>query len=259
VPDVNEQYTATNTDDVTGRADVEESPLSIPAVGRFAAAVSREVDEQLTNDVVDARLAEVRREALTRARSDRVGERGFAQELARYGYTLVRMWLQVILVEMQGAAAIGRQGVDLDEAGIHEMAKDTVARAIASFRDEQPAEPAADNRVDLNTEFLSVCVRSLPDAYRSRQLHLGQVGSEFEKDFGQPQAGLHLVRALRHCVTDRRGETAYLLRSWIDSDQERDEIIELTRRALDRAARLYPETSAEYMESVENADEVRRS
>lgn len=233
MPDVNERYVATRSDDTTGDTEEELGPLGIAAVRRFAAAVSKQVDEQLTDEVVEARLAAVRREALARSGSGRIGERGYAQELARYGYTLVRIWLQVVRIGMNGAAALGRQSVGLDESEIHELAKDTTARAIAGFHDDQS--------VDLKTDFLTQCVRRLPDAYRSRQLELGRVAIEIEVEFGSRQAGAHLVRALRHCFGDRAAETAHLVRTWTDSDAERDEIMELTRRAVDRAIRLYPE------------------
>jgi hypothetical protein len=257
VPNVNEQHVAA-PGDAERHTSMEEGLLGIPAVGRFAQAVSDEVDQHLTDDVVEARLADVRR-ALARAGTRRARGRRFAQELARYGYTLVRMWLQVIRIEMQGIAAVGLQNVHLNEAEIHELAKDTAARAIASFLDEQEEDPAAEDQIDLKAVFLAQCVRRLPDAFRGRQLSLGKVGLELDEELGQPPVGLHLVRALWYCVTDSREETAQIMRNWTDSDQERDDIIEATRQAFDRAKRLYPEIGSDAGGSVGLTHRVRPS
>jgi hypothetical protein len=229
VPDINDQYVAASPSDVTTDEEVG-SPLSIPAVRRFADAVSREVDEQITEDVVEARLAEVRRRAL----AGRTGEQSpaYAQELARYGYTLVRVWLQVVRVEMQGTAAIGRLDVSLDETEIHKLAKDTAARAIAKFREEQPGDSTGAGSTMFKSAFLNLCLKSLPGAYAARRLQLGRLGSPQEA-LDPSSAGAHLVEALRHCFTERRQETSHLLQSWTDSDEQRDEIIELTCRVLD--------------------------
>jgi hypothetical protein len=236
---VKKQHIATQPPDVVSPAE-QESPLSIPAIARFAEAVSSDVDQHLTAEVVEARLAVVRQEARDRAAAGHLGEGGFAQELARYGYTQVRIWLQMIRIEMQGVAAIGRQTVGLDEPEIHDLAKETAARAIAGFR-EDLAESRDDRAV--RTALLAECVRRLPDAYRSRLLHLGKLGYELDEELGQqqPVVGLHLIGALRHCMTRNRGETAQILRTWTDSAEQRDEIIEATRAALERAVRLYPE------------------
>lgn len=232
MPEVNKQDTAARG------IELEVNLLDIPAVGRFVAAVDSEVDQLLTDDIVEMRLAQVRLGVAARRASGLTDKRGFVEELARYGYTMIRIWLQVVRIEMQGAAAMGRNGVGFEENEIHDLAKDAAARAIAAFRREHlESYGSTGDSFGLKAAFLSQCVRGLPDAYRSRQLRLGQLSYELDNELqdGQPAVGVHIVTALKYCVTDRREETAHLVRTWTDSDQECQEIIDLTRRALDLA------------------------
>jgi hypothetical protein len=133
VPEVSQRDTTRHD------AEQEESLLDIPALARFVESVNKEVDELLTDDAVAMRLAKVRQEAAARAATGLT--RTLVEELARYGYTAVRIWLQVLVIEMQGAAAVGRLRVGLQEGDVHLLARDTAARAIVALRREWLGPP----------------------------------------------------------------------------------------------------------------------
>ena len=197
----------------------------LPALDRFVSAVDAEVDARLTDDVIEARLASVRREAVARAKARPAEQRGFVEELAAFGYATVHMWLRLVRVGVQGAAVVAGSQVDLQDNEIDELAKDTVARAIISYRE------AANSAGELRAAFLSHCLRMLPEAYASRQLRLGRIGNNLDVE-GHQAAALQVVEVLRHLVHQRREETAMLLNTWAESGHECAEVLDLTRQAL---------------------------
>jgi hypothetical protein len=215
-----------------------------PAFRRFVSAVDREVDAHLPDEVVEARLASVRREAVARAKTRPAYRHGFVEELVGFGYSVVCIWLRVVRVGMEGVAAMGGYKVHLDATDVDELAKDTVARALIGFRDDAEESPGSQHATqDLRAAFLSHCVRKLPEAYTSRRLRLGHLEDGLDA-WGQPPDGVQIVDALGHCITDRNRETVHLLQSWTDSSAESQEIIDLTRRALDIAARAHADVAA---------------
>lgn len=215
--------------------DEELSDLH-PAIDRFVAAVKVDVDAHLTDDVVEARLAGVRREAIARAKASSADRSGYLEELAAFGYSTVRTWLRIVQVSMQGVAAMGSHKIYLEVAEIEELAKDTAARAIIGFGQKtHTSRSKAKSAVDLKVTFLSHCIQKLPEAYRSRRLRLGQLGGELE-ELGQPPIGVQLVEALEHCVRARPEEAAVLLEGWTGSERDGREVIDLTRQALTLAA-----------------------
>lgn len=227
------------------RRQLEETVDLPPAVGRFVAAVDALVDEHLTGDEVEDRLERVRRDA---ERSTLAGPewghenpnwRGFATESAKHGYRIVQIWLRIVLVWIRADSAIGGQRVELTEDDINELAQETVARAINSFRDEaqRSGQWPSEDTIELRTTFLTQCVRQLPHTYRSNMLKTGRLPVDRLDELAGHQVGVLVVRALRHCVTDRRSHTAGLLRSWGYTGRESDEIVGMTLAALDLAAR----------------------
>src|SRR4051794_12586886 len=86
------------------RSEVDNGSLEIqPAVDRFIAAVDTLVDQHVTDDVVDARLEQVRRDAARVAADPLVASKfqatepqSFAAELARYGYRMVLTWVRIV-------------------------------------------------------------------------------------------------------------------------------------------------------------------
>lgn len=227
----------------------EDSVALSPAVGRFVATVDALVDERLTGDEVEARLEWVRRDAECSTPAgaewglENPNWRGFARELAQYGYDTVQTWLRIVLVWIRAVSAIGGQWADLTEDDIDELAQDTVARAINSFRDEarRCGRWPSDDTIELRTTFLAQCVRQLPHAYRSRLLKTGRLPVDRLEELAGNPVEVLVVRALRHCMTDWRDHTAHLLRSWGYTGQENDEIIDMTMSGLDLAAARYAE------------------
>jgi hypothetical protein len=220
-----------------------------PAVGRFLADVDTLVDERLTDDEVEARLQRVRRAA---ARAALIGPEGslqsplwrdFAGELARSGYPMVQHWLRIVLVWTRTVSAIVGHRVTLTEDDIDELAQETVARALNSFRNEarRSGQWSWPDEQELRTAFLTQCVRQLPHAYRGRLLATRRLPVDRLEELAGRPVGPVIVHALRHSVTGWRGRTAHLLRSWTYTEPEREELITTTLEVLDLAARRYPE------------------
>ncbi len=220
-----------------------------PAIGRFLADVDAVVRERLTDDEVEARLRRVRRAA---AQAAPIGPewslenplwRDFAGQLARFGYPMVQTWLRIVLVWTGTVSATVGHRVTLTEDDIDELAQETVARAINSFRDEarRSGRWSWPGQSELRTALLTQCVRQLPHAYRSRLLRTERLPVDPLEELAGRPVGPAVVQALRHSVTDWREETTHLLRSWTFPEPECEELIADTLAVLDLAARRYPE------------------
>lgn len=207
-----------------------------PALERYARAVRAEVDADLTPEEVDVRL----RGTLEAHARDALPERGSRSESsgfdscpdwAAYGLRIVGLWLSAV-------AGLAHHPSGLHRDSLEDLAVETVARAVNTFRDrvERPEDlprPQAAG-AETRTEFLAECVRHLPYAYRSRRLmsHDG-LDDEFEYS-GEPR----LVELLLECATGVRGARLRLVGGL--EEGEMDEVPELTRRAVESAARRHP-------------------
>jgi len=221
-------------------------------INRFVIAVDAEIEERLTDEVVEARLEQVRRDTAwswpgsPEWSLDNPTWRGLVQDLAMYGNRVVQIWLRIILVWFEAVSAPGGTRVDLTDDDIEELTRETVARAINSFRDEarRSEQRPADDAVELRTTFLTQCARQLPHAYRSRLLKTGRLAVDrLDEELAERPIELVIVRALRHCVTDWRHPTNHLLRAWGLTDHESEEVVSMTVQVLDFSAQRYPKTA----------------
>jgi hypothetical protein len=229
--------------------DIEDQVLDVlPAIERFLLAVDTAVNERLTDDDIEDRLQRVlRRYAKPPATPTPEWSlrnpdwQAAAEQLAKYGYRTVRIWLRALLT-------VGPQELDLQRDDVDELAKEAVARAINGFRDEVllPSRVRAQSVADLDLKeaFLAQCVRFLPDAYRSHLLGAGRhlIDDLEEGLLGQPADAtghLVIVRALWHCVTDGRDDTIHRVGHGV---ADIEEIITLTGSAIRVAAQEYPDT-----------------
>ncbi|MEV4921547.1 hypothetical protein [Streptomyces roseoverticillatus] len=215
-----------------------------PAFERFLRAVRADIESRLTPDVVEERLQRLAGSASAapaaeQARSGDVPLFESRAGWAAYGYHVIHLWLLTI-------AAAGSPRVRLRRDDIDELAVETAARALSSFRDRElrplPEPQAADPA--LKTTFLTECVRHLP--YVNRSLHLMTEQVSFE-EFEDTDA-IDLVGAIWDCVTT--GQAEELRRAARDSDAEgkgkgdADEIVTLTPIAIRSAVQRYPEAVA---------------
>ncbi|MFF7725588.1 hypothetical protein [Streptomyces sp. NPDC008001] len=235
-----------------------------PAFERFLRTVRADIESRLAPDEVEERLRRLVAPAPPAPAADRTRRAGvhrFESQAgwAAYGYHVIRLWLLAI-------AAAGRPRARLRRDDIDELAVETVARALSSFRDQElhplPEPQAADPA--LKTAFLTECVRHLPYVDRSLHLMTEQVSFEEFEDTDDND----LVGALWDCVTT--GQAEELRRAARDADRERekeregkgdasgdgdgdgdgdgeggaDEIVTLTPIAIRSAIQQYPEAVA---------------
>jgi hypothetical protein len=113
----------------------------------------------------------------------------FVEELARYGYRIVLIWVRIIRTWTRAVSVMGPHQPDLSLDDLDELAKETVARAIYSFRhdaSQSPTSAQSEDATRLKTALLIQCVRQLPHAYRSMLLKAGRLVDEFEQ-MGEPR------------------------------------------------------------------------
>ncbi|MGK5629481.1 hypothetical protein [Streptomyces sp. URMC 123] len=158
-------------------------------------------------------------------------EAGFESRMswAAFGHGVVSVWLRTV----RAAAPRLLPGGD----DIEEMARETTARALNSFRDEAGAAdrtPAAGAGRETREAFLAQCVRHLPHVHRSERLKAGHplVDDPLE---AEDEAG-ELIEVLWHCVTDHRAETLRL----VTGGHHLEAVVELTPGAICTAVRRYP-------------------
>ncbi|WKU43257.1 hypothetical protein Q3V23_03730 [Streptomyces sp. VNUA116] len=212
-----------------------------PAFERFLRAVRADIESRLTPDVVQERLRRLTEPAATAPAADRTRSAGAARFESRagwaaYGYHVIRLWLLAI-------AATGSPRPRLRRNDVDELAVETVARALSSFRDQElhplPEPRTAD--AALKAAFLTECVRHLPYVNRSLRLMTEQVSFEEFEDTDD----IDLVGALWDCATTGRAEE--LRRAARDAGGEgegegdADEIVTLTPIAIRSAVQRYPE------------------
>ncbi|PSJ28806.1 hypothetical protein B7P34_10150 [Streptosporangium nondiastaticum] len=212
-----------------------------PAFERFLRAVRADIESRLTPDVVQERLRRLTGPAATAPAADRTRSAGVPRFESRagwaaYGYHVIRLWLLAIAATGSPRARLRRNDVD-------ELAVETVARALSSFRDQElhplPEPRTAD--AALKAAFLTECVRHLPYVNRSLRLMTEQVSFEEFEDTDD----IDLVGALWDCATTGRAEE--LRRAARDAGGEgegegdADEIVTLTPIAIRSAVQRYPE------------------
>ncbi|MCF3106151.1 hypothetical protein IPZ58_31950 [Streptomyces roseoverticillatus] len=212
-----------------------------PAFERFLRAVRADIESRLTPDVVEERLqrlvgsASAAPAAECAARSAGVPRFETRAGWAAYGYHVIHIWLLAI-------AAAGSPRVHLRRNDIDELAVETVARALSSFRDQElrplPEPQAADPA--LKAAFLTECVRHLP--YVNRSLHLMTERVSFEEF--EDTNDIDLVGALWDCAT--AGQAEELRRAargakGEEGEGDADEIVTLTPIAIRSAVQRYPE------------------
>ncbi|MFF4218222.1 hypothetical protein [Streptomyces nondiastaticus] len=212
-----------------------------PAFERFLRAVRADIESRLTPDVVQERLRRLTEPAATAPAADRTRSAGVPRFESRagwaaYGYHVIHLWLLAI-------AATGSPRPRLRRNDVDELAVETVARALSSFRDQElhplPEPRTAD--AALRAAFLTECVRHLPYVNRSLRLMTEQVSFEEFEDTDD----IDLVGALWDCATTGRAEE--LRRAARDAGGEgegegdADEIITLTPIAIRSAVQRYPE------------------
>ncbi|MGK5547918.1 hypothetical protein ACSNOH_24735 [Streptomyces sp. URMC 127] len=208
-----------------------------PAFERFLRAVRADIESRLTPDAVEERLQRLVGSAATAPAADHTRGEGVPAFESRagwaaYGYHVVHLWLLAI-------ATAGRLPGPLRQDEIDELATETTARALGTFRDRE-LHPAPDPQTAdpaLKAAFLTECVRHLPYANRSRHLMTEQVSFEEFEDTDE----IDLVGALWDCATT--GQAEELRRAARDADKEccADEIVTLTPIAIRSAVQQYPE------------------
>ncbi|WP_424892792.1 hypothetical protein [Streptomyces sp. XH2] len=216
-----------------------------PAFERFLRAVRAGVESQLTPDVVEERLQRLVGSASTAPAADRAARSAGVPRFesragwAAYGYHVVRLWLLAISSAKSPRVRLQRDDID-------ELAVETVARALSSFRDRDlrplPDPQAADSA--LKAAFLTECVRHLPYVNRSLHLMTEQVSFEEFEDTDD----IDLVGALWDCAT--AGQAEELRRAARDAEGDGEgegdtgEIVTLTPIAIRSAVQRYPEAVA---------------
>ncbi|PHQ51432.1 hypothetical protein BLA24_13960 [Streptomyces cinnamoneus] len=194
------------------------------------------MESRLTPQEVESRLRRVLGTATPVPAPDRPAEPvmpsfGSQAQWAAYGYHVVRRWLS--------AVATGRHRAHLSADEIDELAVETTARALNSFRD-QARQPIAEPRAaapELKTAFLTECVRHLPYAHRNR-LHTAEHVPfvEFENTDEADLVGMLWGRA-----TTDQAEALRHVACGQDEDVDTDEVVALTPLAIRAAALRYPE------------------
>ncbi|MEU6067702.1 hypothetical protein ABZ864_25390 [Streptomyces sp. NPDC047082] len=217
-----------------------------PAFERYVQAVRSEIDRQLTADEVDARLARTLAAHAHNIPPEREPETDALDfesrpDWAAYGFQAVQLWLRAI-------ATIDRSRAWLHRDDIDDLAVETVARAINTFREqtsrpqEMPQPRAAE--AELKTTFLTECLRHLPYAYRARRLaDVSAPDDEFEW-VNEPQ----LARMVQESATVRHGARLRRVRGMGEADM--DEIVRLTLLAVRAAARRYPDALGQLDEGI---------
>lgn len=215
-----------------------------PAFERFLRAVRADVESRLTPDEVEERLHRLVGPAPGAPAPDGARTTGIPRFDSRagwaaYGYHVIHLWLLAI------AAADRPKRAHLRRDAIDELAVETVARALSSFRDQELLPVPKPQKADpaLKTAFLTECVRHLPYVNRSRRLITEKVSFEEFEDTHD----IDLVGALWDCVTTGRAQE--LRRAARDMDEiaggdaeiDAEEIIMLTPIAIRSAVQRYPE------------------
>lgn len=211
-----------------------------PAFERFLLAVRAEVESRLTPDEVEDRLRRLLGSCAagpSASRARRADVPGFDSRAgwAAYGYHVIHLWLLTV-------ATAGRPGVRLHRDDIDELAVETAARALSSFRDQArlPVPEPQAAVPELKAAFLTECVRHLPYVNRSRHLIAERVSfDEFEDTDASD-----LVGVLWDCATTERAEELRRVARDEDGAGDTDEIVTLTPIAIRAAVQRYPEAVA---------------
>lgn len=230
-----------------GRGPDPGDELVPPEVSAFRRAVEDDVARRLAGEPADGRLARHRRAAEQRSRHAEDLDQLVRQQ-ARYAYQVVASWFTIIfdpaLPELAGRLPT------YDE--VDSLARTTVARAVAGFREELARiRPwLGEEGPDFKRLFLLECLLHLPDAYRRWLRKTGQLSWDDVEQIGADSnvadpAELLLrlddrVRNHQEWVIERlrsggfpgagRGESWY-------SDVALTEIVDATVATLDAAVR----------------------
>ncbi|MEU1376261.1 hypothetical protein ABZ442_21755 [Streptomyces triculaminicus] len=211
-----------------------------PAFERFLLAVEADVESRLTPDEVEDRLRRLVGSGTaetSESRARTADAPGFESQAgwAAYGYRVLRLWLSAV-------ATTGRPGVRLQRDDIDELAVETVARALNSFRDQarQPVPEPQAAVPELKAAFLTECVRHLPYVNRSR--HFTAERGSFDEFEDTDEADL--VGVLWDCATTEHAEDLRRVARDEDGEGDADELVTLTPIAVRAAVQRYPEAVA---------------
>jgi len=200
-------------------------------------------------------------EALREVNFQGNGWERLAKELARYGLPIVSSWIS----SLRRFARCADKSVDcpgpphnihkLCDNWASKMANEIIARALNKFRDKllRPGQWPPTGGASLNVMFITQCILQFPNVYRHWQVESKRLVTDDRYDGlegleyilagpdGVP-AGLVMIRkeiahALEHYVKGLR--VADALTPWGYSTGESDEMLEVTKNALDEVLRCH--------------------
>jgi hypothetical protein len=236
-----------DTDPITQASD---GPILAdpPAVTRYLDAVEATVADRLSADAVQHRLDQIKQAAESMPRSADPEWDLLIEELARYGYQVVRSWILILQFanEHDGWLRL-LAGQSLTARDADMVASETVARGINSFRSEiMRMRRWSEQRVpELRTIFLVECAWHLPTVCRYWLLKTEQLSSDAQEwllSTEDTEARAELFEILKGRVHYELVRVAGVLEPAGYTDQEITEIIEVTREVFDVVGESGPAT-----------------
>jgi DNA-directed RNA polymerase specialized sigma24 family protein len=175
-----------------------------------------------------------------------------ADELARYGYQVIRSWIGSTKIfskcAAKGVACRPRKSERMTENDVDEIALEVVARALPKFRDKVLRVWLPDGKASLRTMFVTQCLFQFPNVYRRWLVEAKQLPVDLLEEWetfgprreGDDPAGLialraEAVHALEHYVRDDRLRASFLLQAMGYTTEEIAEMLGTTSKALDSA------------------------
>jgi hypothetical protein len=231
-------------------AELMTEGVDEPAIGRFAEAVAQIVDQRLTPDAVEARLAQLRRAAENQSAWHDDKWARLIAELARYAHQVVRSWIAIVAsvsTDTAGWSPTERSLPTLTEQDAEDLTNDIVARAVTGFQEELGRARwwLKDERPDMKVLFLLECALQLPDAHRSWLLRTDRLSWDEDEQIASAsdastQHQPEFLVVLQGQLRDERVRVRYLLKASRYSDLEVVEIIDATLDMFALAAGTYP-------------------
>jgi hypothetical protein len=227
------------------RANPVDDESNPAALDSYLHMVDETVERYLTPELVEAKLAQLKRAIPARADWDEDDWNHLIDTLTEYAYQVVRSWVAILAVGNGATDPHGsRRALSrLNERDVDELADDIVTRAVTGFRVEMARIRwwLRDEQPDMKKLFILECALQLPEAYRAWQLGRGRLSWEALEELAMESEAyadenVELLQRLYRYLRHDRDRIAYLLQTIRYDEAEVTEIIQATLAVFDLIA-----------------------